>query len=140
MSHSEFPLTPRSRVAAGMALVAISLALCALVSLQPEQLRAPAWVAYSATTAFFVAGLLLLVGPARARSQNWLAVALLACMMLPGLWVAFGGGERQCKVSFLFLQFQSEALCRGVLGVCAVVGLGILVLCIANAIRHQRGG
>ena len=124
----------------GIAVVAMALALCALIYLHPEQLHAPAWVAYSAAAAFFVAGLSLLAGPAGAtRTQNWLAVVLVVCMVLPGLWVAFGGGERQCKVSFTFLQFESEALCRGAFGVGAILGLGILALYVANAIRHQRG-
>jgi hypothetical protein len=129
-----------AQAASGILFVALSLAFCALVYQQPEKLNAPAWVAYSAAAAFFVAGLMLIVGPARPRTKNWLAVALMVCMVLPGLWIAFGGGERQCKASFLFLQFESEALCRGAFGVGAVVGLGMLALCIANAIHHQRGG
>ena len=133
-------LSSRSNLAWGVALVILSVALCALIYFQPQHLKAPAWVAYSACVAFCIAGLLLVAGAAGAkRTQNWLGVALALAMVLPGTWVAFGKGARECTVSLPFLEFASEALCRGAFAIGAVFGVGILALYIRHAIARQRG-
>ena len=137
---TEPQLSSRSSLAWGVALVVLSVAICALIYFQPQHLRAPAWIAYSACAAFGIAGLLLLAGAAGAkRTQNWLGVALALAMVLPGIWVAFGKGERECTVSLPFLQFASEALCRGAFAIGAVLGTGFLALYIRHAIARQRG-
>jgi len=135
------PLIRRSSLAWGAALVLGCIALCVLIGWQPQQLRAPAWVAYAAAAAFGMAGLILLAGAAgAARLQNWLAVALVLALVLPGLWVAFGAGERTCTVSLPFLQFASDAVCRGAFGFGAALGLGILTLYVRHAIVRQPKG
>jgi hypothetical protein len=138
---AEPQLSHRSRLGWGGALVVLSIVLCSLIYFQPQQLNAPAWVAYSAATAFLVAGLLLLAGAAKAtRTQNWLGVALAVAMVLPGSWVAFGKGERQCTMSLPLLPLAAEALCRAAFGVGAVLGVVILALYIRRALGRQRGG
>ena len=134
---TEQQLSRRSSLAWGLALVALSLAVCALVYWQPQSLKAPAWVAYSAGAAFGIAGLLLLSGAAGAkRTQNWLGAALVLALVLPGLWAAFGKGEHGCTVALPFLQFASEALCRGAFGVGAFLGLGIFALYVRHAVQR----
>jgi hypothetical protein len=135
-------LPRRSKLIWGLVLVVVSVVECSLIYFQPQQLKAPAWVAYVAASSLGIAGLLLLLAGATgvARTQNWLAVALVLSMVLPGIWIAFGKGERECTVSLPFLQFASDALCRGAFGVGALLGMCILVLYIRRAmIRQGRG-
>jgi hypothetical protein len=112
-----------------------------LVYLEPQQLKAPAWVAFTACGAFGLAGLCLIAQATGAtRTQNWLGVALSLALVLPGLWVAFGPGERECTVSLPFLQFVSTAVCRGAFGIGAALGVVVLVLYARHAIARQRDG
>jgi hypothetical protein len=134
----EQPLSRRASLAWSIALVALSGALCAIIYFQPQQLRAPAWVAYSASATFGIAGLLLLAGAVAAkRTQNWLGAALALALVLPGIWVALGTGQRECIVSFPFLEFASELLCRGAFGVGALLGIAILAVYLRHAIVRQ---
>ena len=137
---TEPQLSSRSSLVWGVALVVLSVAMCALIHFQPQHLKAPAWVAYSACATFCIAGLLLIASAAGAkRTQSWLGVAIALAMVLPGIWVAFGKGERECTVSLPFLQFASDALCRGAFAIGAVLGVGILALYIRHAIARQPG-
>ena len=132
-------LSRRASLAWGFVLVAGSVAMIAVIRHQPQYLKAPAWVAFAACSAFGIAGLCLLAQAAGAtRTQNWLAVALSAALVLPGIWVAFGPGERECTISLPFLQFVSTVLCRGAFGVGAVLGVVILVVYARYAIARQR--
>jgi hypothetical protein len=126
----------------GLVFVALSVVLCLLIYYKPQQLNAPAWVAYSAAAAFLVAGLLMCASALNAtRTQAWLGVALLGSMVLVTIWVAFGSGERQCTISLLGLELVSTDLfCRTALGVGAIIVVGILALFIRYAIGRQRGG
>ena len=136
---AEPQLSRRSDLIWGMALVVIFIILCSLMYLEPQKLKAPAWVAYCAATAFFIAGLLLLARATSAsRAKNWLAAGLVLAIVLPGIWVAFGAGDRQCTSSLPFLQFALEALCRSAFGIGALLGVGILVLYVRHAIANQR--
>lgn len=132
-------LSRRSRIALGCTLLMLSLSTSTLIHLQPQELSAPAWLAYSAASTFFVAGLLLLAQAAHAgRVRDWLAVSLLLAMGLPAGWVAFGGGKRQCEAALPFL--ESELLCRGAFGIGALLGFGVLILSIRYALTRKHGG
>ena len=95
----------------------------------PEQLNAPAWVAYAACLAFVFAGLSVVAREfARARLASWLAVAFSAALVLTAMWVAFGPGSRECSVSLpLFNGIAADWLCRGVFGFGALVGAAFVV-------------
>ena len=130
------PLGRRAKLAWGVVLVVLSLGVSALVYLHPEQLNAPAWVAYSAAAAFLLAGLLLLAASSNAaRSQAWLGVVLLVALILPAVWVAFGSGARDCTISLPWLKFVSQALCRSAFGIGAALGVAVLAL----YFRHLLG-
>lgn len=74
-------LSRRSTIALGGVLLLLSLSTGTLIHFHPEELNAPAWVAYSAAASFFIAGLLLLARVARVgRVRHWLAPALLLAM------------------------------------------------------------
>lgn len=135
------PLGHRSNVIAGAALVAAGLALAALMHALPGRLNAPPAVGYVAALAFVVAGLLALSNAfAGARARAWLAVALLACLIVPGLWLAFGSGERSCTSgSFLvFFAVAKATECRAAFGVASAVGLLMLAASIRHALRAGR--
>ncbi len=135
--QEESPPTPRQHIAWGLALTAVALLLAFLIYTQPQNLHAPAWVAYTAAGAFFLGGLSLIAAAARASGlQNWLAVALVVALAVPGIWVAFGPGERKCIVALPFLEWSSEVICRAGFGVGALIGVGVVVL----YIRHALGG
>ena len=132
-------LSPRSSVALGLGLIAMSLGFGALIYFQPQQLNAPAWVAYAAASAFLLAGLQVLAGTEKAGPlQDWLAVALILALLLPGAWVAFGGGNRQCEVTLPFIAFTSEGSCRVAFGVGALLGLAVFMLFIRRALNRQH--
>lgn len=129
----------RANIGWGLLLVALSLVVGALVHLQPQNLRVPAWVAYSSVAAFFFAGLLMLAAAARAFcTQGWLAVAVTLSILLPGLWVAFGTGDRQCAVMLPFLQLSSAVVCRAAFGIGSLMVAGILVLYVRHALNAHR--
>ena len=138
--NSEPQLEPRSRLIWGLLCVLLSAVLAVLIFGRPQKLSAPAWVAYSAAAAFLIAGLLLVAGAANAnRVQNWLAVVLLGFMVLPAMWIAFGAGPRQCTASLPIPGLASDIVCRSVFGLGALIGLGVLMLYVAHAIRGQAG-
>lgn len=131
---------------AGIALAALGGGLAVLAFVQPPGLHAPAWVVYAMALAFVFAGGLVV---ARVRRHDrlvaWLPVALLACMVVPPLWIGFGEGERRCGVAFAddmlrVFGVRSGLPCRIAFGIAAVLGLAMLVLAIRHAARSGRRG
>jgi hypothetical protein len=110
-----------------------------MIYFHPEGLRAPAWVAYVAASAFVLAGLCLLAGAVGNTSlQRWLGVAVTVSLFAVSVWVAFGPGQRECSISLPFVQsLAPDALCRGAFGVGAIlVGL-FLVLVLRRTIGNR---
>lgn len=131
------PLSPRSRVLLGIALLLLSAGISALVYHRPEGLNAPAWVAHAAGSTFFFAGLLLLTQTSRARRlRALLASALLLALALPGVWVTFGLGGGECQATVPFL--SSEIVCRGAFGIGTLLVLGALVLSLRLALKRKH--
>jgi hypothetical protein len=139
------PTTSRARgQAPGLLAAGAGVAIALAVYLHPENLRVPAWVAYAAALAFFFAGCQLLARHHGQRLlQAWLPAALVACLVAPPLWIAFGAGPRRCgfelatSVLRLF-GVRSDLLCRVGFGIGAVLGLAILLLAIHHALRTMR--
>jgi hypothetical protein len=99
-----------------MTIGALPVALGAGVSLaihfHPEQLRAPAWVAYAAGGSFALAGAALIAG---------------------------GPGARECGFSLGFIAGEApDLLCRVGFGLGALLGLFILALIVRQALRPWR--
>jgi len=108
-----------------------------LVYRHPEQLHAPAWVAYTASGAFFLAGLTALAqGYALKRIGTWLVVGCIACMFGVGAWVSFGPGARSCTASIPLVSMQGAELdCRGVFGFGTFVAGALLVYAAWKALK-----
>ncbi len=102
-----------------------------LATTQPEQLRAPLWVALTASFCFVVTGIAVALHAfVSSRTFSWLMVILLAAMTAIPTWIAFGFGTRQCTSNFAYI--AGELGCRAVFGVAAL----LLVCMLAVAVRQ----
>jgi hypothetical protein len=123
----------------GVLVAGAGVAIALAVYLRPENLRVPAWVAYTAALAFFLAGCQLLAMHRGQRMlQACLPVALVACLVAPPLWIAFGPGPRRCGfavASSLLRLFgaRSDLLCRVGFGIGALLAFAILLLAARQA-------
>src|SRR5262245_23077530 len=126
----------RQRLVTGSLLVLVAAGVSLVIHLHPENLRAPAWVAYAAAGSFGLAGAALIAGAYGAvKAVQWLGVLTVAALLTPALWVSVGPGGRGCTVSFGFLSgAAAEWACRGGFGLGAVLGLVILVLMLRQAL------
>ena len=113
----------RQRLLGALLSIAAGLLTAAMITLHPEGLHVPAWVAYVACAAFVFAGLTIIAHEfALPRAHAWLVVACVASLLVPGAWVAFGPGVRECSVSGPFLtSVGSDLICRGAFGVGAAI-------------------
>ena len=136
--------TQEGGVVAGVAVAALGGILALLAYAQPQQMRAPAWVVYSAALAFVFAGWILV---ARARGhpllKAWLPVPLLLCLVAPPAWIAFGSGYRHCGIEAMrgvlrLFSTRTDLPCRVGFGVAAIVGLVLVALSIRQAVRSGR--
>jgi len=119
-------------------MAAAGIVVAALVHSHPERLRAPAWVAYCAASSFVVAGVSVAARELgfRRAADGFICLLLAALTAIP-LWIAFGGGPRQCVVRGVdVVGPSSEWLCRGVFGFSsAVLGL-MLLLAVRSVLRR----
>jgi hypothetical protein len=133
-------LSRRQRLTIGALLMALGAGVSLAIHFQPQQLRAPAWVAYAAAGSFALAGAALIAGAYEAkRLVSWLGVLVVAALMTPALWVAFGAGGRECGFSLGFVSgVAPDLFCRIGFGLGALLGLFILVLIIRQALTPWR--
>jgi hypothetical protein len=138
---AEAPLTRRGNIRWGLALIAMAAGVAGLIRSHPERLNAPAWVAYTAVSSFFFAGLLLLTtAAARPRLERWIAVVLVLAMTLPGAWIAFGAGERRCTSNVPFLVLPPAAVCRAAFGLGTFLMVAVLVYFVRLAVTPRAPG
>lgn len=118
----------RTQVLGGTAALVTALVIAVEVHTHPEDAHAPLWIADVAAAAFALAGASLLAGAVRSARGAWLAaVGASAALLVIALWVALGGGERACSLSFTVLRGSpGNLLCRGAFGVGALL-LGLLI-------------
>jgi hypothetical protein len=126
----------------GGALVVLGLLLLVLMIAFPQRLRVPALVGYLVAATFGLAGLLALANEFCGRGPRaWLAVALLACMVAPAIWIAVFPGERSCSLRIgLLRDAAGDSLCRGAFGVGAVLGLFMLFMALRHALTVAEDG
>ena len=143
-SVESFPV--RQRLGLGLLLIAVGLGTSAVIFLQPQQLRVPAWVAYAATSTFSLAGVALLAGALGARRLvPWLGVLIVVGLLVPGLWATFAPGVQTCAFSFGNTGGQaSDWVCRAGFGIGSLLGLVLLILLVRHAVsarsrRDSRG-
>ena len=130
----------RKRLLGGSLSAMVGALTAALIYRYPEQLHAPAWVAYTACSAFVFAGLTIVASesPLR-RIHAWLVVACIGALLVPGAWLAFGPGVRECSVSVPFFSTAgSELLCRGAFRFGALLVVALLVWVVLRALRQQN--
>ncbi len=132
----------RKRLLGGFLSTIVGALTAAMIYRYPEQLRAPAWVAYAACSAFVFAGLTIIVAesPLR-RIHAWLCVACTVALLVPGAWVAFGPGVRECSVSVPFFNTAgSDLVCRGAFGLGTFIVAALLLWVVLRALRQQNAG
>jgi hypothetical protein len=132
----------RKRLLAGFSFAMVGALTASIIYRHPEQLDAPAWVAYAACAAFVFAGLAIIAyESALRRTHTWLAVACTAALLVPGAWVAFGPGVRECSVSVSFFSTVApDLLCRGVFGFGTFIVAAFLIWIVLRALRQQDAG
>jgi hypothetical protein len=127
----------RQRLLGALVSTIAGLLTAAMIYLHPEELHVPAWVAYAACAAFVFAGLTITAHElALHRTHAWLVVACVASLLVPGAWVAFGPGVRECSVSGPLLSgTSSDLMCRGAFALGAVIVATLLVWVVVQALR-----
>jgi len=130
----------RQHLVLGLLLIAMGLGTAALIFLQPQQLRVPAWVAYAAVSTFPLAGVALIAGAFGAtRLLPWLGVLVVTGLLVPGLWATFGAGPQKCSVYVGDIGVAaSDWVCRAGFGLGSAITLAILVLWIRHANAQRR--
>ena len=117
------------------AAILLGAVVAILVTLHPEQLKAPAWIAYLAAAIFSLAGV---TGLARAHHRNRLADTLI-CLVLGGmflmsLWISLGPGPRNCKINLAGI--DPELGCRSAFGLGAIL-IGLMLAIALTGIRRN---
>ena len=133
--------TRRQAIVLGIVAIAAGAGTALAIYLRPQGLRAPAWVAYAAIATFVLAGASLIAGARGAkRLARWLGVLIMCGLLVPGLWIAFGPGARDCSFSLVFVSgTATEFFCRVGFGVGALLCLVFLVLLVGAAFKANRG-
>jgi hypothetical protein len=132
--------TRKRAIAAGVVALVVGIGSAGAIYFRPEGLRAPAWVAYAAVSTFVLAGVALIAGGLGARRiVPWLGALIICGLLVPGLWIAFGAGGRDCSFSIGILSGPaSEIACRAAFGIGALLCLMFLVLLIGRAALRAR--
>jgi Na+/proline symporter len=120
-------------------MIAAGLLTAVMITLQPERLKAPAWLAYLAALAFILAGCISLARAyQRPRLADGIVCLLLAAFTAIELWIAFGPGARHCMGRAVILGFPtSELSCRGVFAIGAVI-VGVMLVVALRGLVRQR--
>ena len=131
---------PPIKIGALLLLAACGMAF--VVHLQPEKLRAPAWVAYFSLGLFGSAGACIVAQALRLkRIALWLVCVLLGAMTVILAWIALGSGSRQCTMVSLGTRTAASAImCRGAFGVGATILAVMFIFAVRSALRSGRAG
>jgi hypothetical protein len=120
-----------------MVLAGAMLAIA--ITLYPEGLAAPAWVAYTCTSLFGVAGAIVLARSyERPLLADGLVCVLIAAMLVVELWIALGPGGRHCTGGFTGA--VSEPTCRWVFGLGTPLVGFMLWVAVRGWLRRRSAG
>jgi len=124
---------------AGYSALGVAVLIAVSVTLHPEKLNAPAWVAYAAALSFALAGFSALAQAFKHKSLAYgLTCWILAAMFLVELWVAFGPGTRQCALRVPGLaDFPANLGCRFAFGLGALL-VGVMLVLAVRGWRNIR--
>lgn len=132
--------TPQSNVPFGWLFVAIGLAIIVAMTVWPDGLEVPYWVAVAAASTFSFAGAsVVLTGVGFPRLGRAMTLPVLVGLATPGLWILFDPGEKSCTSSGAIVLGAGDLVCRGVFGAGAVIVLLVLALAVVAAVRDWRG-
>jgi hypothetical protein len=134
------PPSRRERRLAGGAAVAIGVFGLVMMYAHPESLRVPAWVGFPAMSTFVWAGgaLLMREHERTRRLADWAALLTIVGLFLPGAWIAFGAGRRECTATLAFVSTGAgEWVCRGVFGLGALI-VSLFFVLAARALLTKR--
>lgn len=129
--------TPRKE--AGWAIVGLGVAISVVVSLHPEKLNTPAWVAHMAAGTFVLGGVIVVFRTAgRSRVAQGLVCALLAVFACIGAWMSLGPGGGECTGGIAGLSFApSSTECRAAFGTGTLVVMGMLAFAVWDFLRSR---
>lgn len=130
-------LTPGKRAVIGLAAIATGVLVAASVTLNPEKLQVPSWVALCASGSFVIAGIAIAIrGIVSEKIYDWIMVALVALLAAIPAWIALGPGTRVCTATVPF--FAGELLCRVGFGLGGAILLGVLAIAILKAVKKTH--
>lgn len=132
--------TTRPTVGIGIAVFLVALGMAVPIHLHPEQLKAPAWIAFCALGLLGFSGVCIIAQALRLEGlARWLVCLLLGGMAVIPAWIAFGVGARRCTTVALGAHSAvSEMVCRGSFGVGAIVLALMSGLAVRGALRTRR--
>jgi hypothetical protein len=106
----------------------------------PDGLNVPLWVGLAAASVFVFAGASVLAQSfGFARGGQWLAVALVVLLAVPGFWIMLAPGEQSCERSVTIAAIAGDLECRAVLGAGAFVTLAAALALAWTAWRGNAG-
>jgi hypothetical protein len=123
----------------GLLFMAVGLGTIVMMTVSPEGLNAPYWVAVAAASTFVLAGASVV---ANAWGLGWLfywiAPILLVGLATPGLWILVAPGEQHCTASVNFVASAAGDLtCRAVFGLGGALVLAIALFAVARLVRGR---
>ena len=123
----------------GLAGLAIGGLIAVVVTLHPEGLNTPRWVAYLASSAFALAGCSSLAhGYKRASLAEGCVALVLSAFLIIGLWITFAPGAHQCGGGITGLGFAaSDASCRVAFGIGSIV-VGVMLFFAVRGLLQRR--
>lgn len=132
----------------GLGVGGVGLAMIILITVSPEGLNAPYWVAIAACGAFVFAGLSIIAHALGWSMVNALSnVLIVAALATPGFWIMLDPGPKACTGGFSFLAgglglsaggAAPDWQCRLVFGAGAVITALIGVAMITVAVKRLR--
>lgn len=138
------PVGRRAQLGFGGLFVAAGLGMMVMMTVSPEGLQVPYWVAMVAAAAFAFAGASVMVqGLGSALLGRLLALMTVLCLATPGLWIMLDPADKQCTASIGFFGTSTtsgagDLMCRAVFGFGGAVTLLIGVVALVAFVRHLR--
>jgi hypothetical protein len=113
----------KTNIRIGILLVAIGVLTSIMIYLNPQELKAPAWVVYTAMGSFVLAGASIIFHSfGKDRYSTYMVGLILISFTVIGGWIGFGSGVRSCSISIPGIASASPGwLCRGVFGFGTIV-------------------
>lgn len=147
MSQTQ-PLSKRGQLGFGAIFVAAGLGIMVMITVSPEGLNAPYWVAMVAAATFSFAGASIM-----AQAMGWdgftrfFGLVTVFSLAMPGLWILFDPAEKACTGSIGFGGISlgansGDLVCRAVFGfgggITLLFALGALFVYLRQLLRRRR--